>query len=618
MRIRKKSRSERKETAEEKTQTQDGTVKAFLDLITPSVLRFYPGYFICGNTYRSIWAIRDYPATTEEQALLKHLGEKQGVTLHIYTRPVSAAEEKKMIANTTNKNKMQRANTSDFKETVVAEHNLADVAKLISETHRNREPLLHTAVYLEMMADSLEALEELQLDVQTELIRGRMNLDKLLLQQKEGFISAMPVGEHLLKDRFERVLPASSVANLYPFHYSGKLDSQGFYLGRDKHGSSVFVDFEKREEDKTNANILILGNSGQGKSYLLKILLSILRESGKQVISLDAEEEYQELTEQLGGCFVDLMAGRYYINPLEVKVWDDGGDRMEEEAPEAFRQKSVLSQHIAFLKDFFRTARDFCDAEIEVLEIMLTGLYKSWGLDNETEFQKIPSGAYPILADLYRYLEQAYEEYEEERKPLYTREQLQRLLLGLYSMARGAEAKFFNGHTNITDDAFLTFGVKGLLQTNGKLKDAMLFNILSYMSNALLVKGNTVASLDEFYLFLTNLTTVEYVRNFMKRVRKKNSAMILASQNLEDFNLEGIREYTRPLFAIPTHQFLFYPGNLDSAFFKEMLQLTESEYQLIRYPERGVCLYKCGNERYHLKVIASKYRERLFGSAGGR
>ncbi len=92
-----------------------------------------------------------------------------------------------------------------------------------------------------------------------------------------------------------------------------------------------------------------------------------------------------------------------------------------------------------------------------MLEIMLTGLSKSWGLDNETEFQKIPSGAYPILADLYRYLEQAYEEYEEERKPLYTREQLQRLLLGLYSMARGAEAKFFNGHTNITDDAFFDF-----------------------------------------------------------------------------------------------------------------------------------------------------------------
>ena len=94
--------------------------------------------------------------------------------------------------------------------------------------------------------------------------------------------------------------------------------------------------------------------------------------------------------------------------------------------------------------------------------------------------------------------------------------------------------------------------------------------------------------------------------------------MILSSQNLEDYNIEGIREYTRPLFSIPTHQFLFYPGSIDVAFFMDLLQLEENESQLIRYPERGVCLYKCGNERYNLKVEAKPYREKLFGSAGGR
>ena len=81
----------------------------------------------------------------------------------------------------------------------------------------------------------------------------------------------------------------------------------------------------------------------------------------------------------------------------------------------------------------------------------------------------------------------------------------------------------------------------------------MLFNVLSFMSDVLLTQGNTAASLDEFYLFLSNLTAVEYVRNFMKRVRKKDSAVIIASQNLEDFNLDGVREYTKPLFSIPTH-----------------------------------------------------------------
>lgn len=183
---------------------------------------------------------------------------------------------------------------------------------------------------------------------------------------------------------------------------------------------------------------------------------------------------------------------------------------------------------------------------------------------------------------------------------------------------QGAESKFFNGHTNITDSNFVTFGVKGLLQASKNIRSALLFNVLSYMSNELLTTGNTVASIDEFYLFLTNLTAVEYIRNFMKRVRKKESAVILASQNIEDFLVENVRELTKPLFSIPTHHFLFNAGTIDSKFYMDALQLEPSEFSLIRYPQRGVCLYKCGNERYCLCVHAPEHKERLFGSAGGR
>ena len=111
----------------------------------------------------------------------------------------------------------------------------------------------------------------------------------------------MPSGYNLFKDQFERVLPASSVANLYPFNYSGKTDPHGFYIGRDKFGSNVLVDFNRRADDKTNANILILGNSGQGKSYLLKLLLTNLRESGMHICALDPEMEYEDLTNNLEG-----------------------------------------------------------------------------------------------------------------------------------------------------------------------------------------------------------------------------------------------------------------------------------------------------------------------------
>lgn len=596
----------------------DVRIQEFLDMIAPSVIRFFTDYFICGNTYRCVWALREYPTATEEQAILRYLGEKDGITLRIYTRHVTAVEEKRIISNAANKNRMKKSNTNDLQQTVAAESNLQDVANIVAAMHRNKEPLLHAAVYIELSTHDLDQLKLLQTEVLTELIRSKLNVDRLMLRQQQGFICAMPSGWNVFGDQFERVLPASSVANLYPFNYSGKTDANGFYIGRDKFGSNVLVDFNKRADDKTNANILILGNSGQGKSYLLKLILTNLRESGMQVLALDPEMEYEELTVNLGGCFIDLMSGEYIINVLEPKTWDVSGDPKDTVAPQAFRQTSKLSQHISFLKDFFRSYKDFDDRQIDTIEIMLGKLYDKWGITDRSNFDRLKPADYPILSDLYDLAEAEYKAFDESKRQLYTADTLREICLGLHSLCKGAESNYFNGHTNITGNSFITFGVKGLLQASGNLRNALLFNVLSFMSNELLTTGNTAASIDELYLFLTNLTAIEYIRNFMKRVRKKESAVILASQNLEDFDLEGIREYTKPLFSIPTHQFLFNAGNIDAKFYIDTLQLEQSEYNLIRYPQRGVCLYKCGNERYNLMVSAPEHKARLFGKAGGR
>ena len=591
--------------------------KDYLDMIAPSVVKFYTDYFICGNTFRCVWALREYPTSTSEQAILRYLGEKDGVTLRIYTRHVTAAEEKRIIANAANKNRMQRSSTNNLQQTVAAESNLQDVAQLAADMHRNREPLLHVAVFIEMISDSLDNLRILQTEIQTELVRSKLNVDKLMLRQQHGFMSVMPSGRNMFREQFERVIPASSTANLYPFSFSGKTDEQGFYLGKDRYGGNIIVDFDKRSDDKTNSNALILGNSGQGKSYLLKLILTNLREKGKRIISLDPETEYVDLTLNLGGCFIDLMSGEYIINVLEPKTWDDGSNT-DEDAPQTFKCKTKLSQHISFLRDFFRTYKDFTDREIDTIELLLIKLYDNFGISDDTDWSALKPTDYPILSDFYALIESEYQRYNPKQKNLYTAETLQNICLGLHSLCKGAESKFFDGHTNITDDNFVTFGVKGLLQASKNIRNALLFNVLSYMSEQLLTKGNTVASIDEFYLMLNNLTAVEYVRNFMKRVRKKESAVILASQNIEDFLVESVRELTKPLFAIPTHQFLFNAGTVDSTFYMDALQLEPSEYKIIRYPHRGMCLYKCGNERYCLCVTAPPYKAELFGKAGGR
>ena len=598
-------------------------IKDFLDMVAPSVIDFKVDHYLCGNTCRCVWALREYPTSTDEQAIPRHLGEMDGVTIRIYTRQVTPSEERRIIHNAANKHRMSRSSTEDLQQTVTAEANLQDVVTLVSSMHRNREPLLHCAVFLELTAPDYDALKLLQTDVLTELVRSKLNVDRLMLRQQEGFASVMPAGRNAFGAQFERVLPASSVANLYPFNYSGKTDPHGFYIGKDKYGANILVDFDKRDDDKTSANILILGNSGQGKSYLLKLLLLNFLEAGKSVISLDVEHEQKDMCETVGGCFMDLMGGVYRINPLEPKCWDDGSGPEDRDAPEAFRKSTRLSQHISFLKDFFRAYKDFSDRHIDAIEIMVGKLYAKWGISDSTNFAGLKPQDYPILSDLYKLIEQEYREYDGNCHQLYTAELLQEILLGLHSMCQGAEAQFFNGHTNVTSSRFIVFGVKGLLQASKNVRGAMLFNILSYMSDRLLTIGNTTAALDELYVWLSDnvsvgTTIIEYIRNTLKRVRKKESNLIMASQNLEDFDREGIRELTKPLFAIPPHQFIFNCGSIDKRFYMDLLQLEEAEYNLIRFPQRGVCLFKCGNERYLLEVHAPAYKEALFGTAGGR
>ena len=293
-------------------------------------------------------------------------------------------EEDAIIHNAQNKNRMDRGNTNNIRRSINAEANLQDVESLITTMRRNKEPLVHCAEFIELCARDADGLRVLRDEVSATLTRSKLSADQLFLVQRNGFLASNPAGSNGFASQFERVLPASSVANLFPFNYSGKNDPNGFYIGRDRYGSNIILDLDRRAEDKTNANVLILGNSGQGKSFLLKLLLCNILASGKSVICLDAEHELDDLCRNMGGCFADVMSGQYIINPLEPKLWnaeDDGalaktqrsglgGERRNSEvseprrrrrgdgygacdddnAPAAFRQRTRLSQHISFLE----------------------------------------------------------------------------------------------------------------------------------------------------------------------------------------------------------------------------------------------------------------------------
>lgn len=108
-------------------QMEEIRTKDFFDMILPGTVKIMTDHYIIGDSYRSVWVIREYPPSTEEQAILSQLADRSGVTLRIYHRLVESMEQRKIVQNATRRNKMKSGST-DVNETIEAEGNLQDVS----------------------------------------------------------------------------------------------------------------------------------------------------------------------------------------------------------------------------------------------------------------------------------------------------------------------------------------------------------------------------------------------------------------------------------------------------------------------------------------------------------
>lgn len=601
-------------------------LKNFVELIAPSIIDFkHPSHYIIGNTFRRAYAVRTYAKSTEQIALLKELGEMDGITLHIYNRVVAPEKQDKIFNAANRRNKAKFTSSRDATSQIEGESNLSDIKKMIKKSQDSKEAFLHCAVFIEIMAQSPEKLDERTTLVNTKLSNNHIVPDKLWLQQRDGFVSAAPFGFNIFGKEFERVFPATSVANFFPLSYSGKTDISGHYIGEDKNGSNIIVDFDLRSKDKTNGHIAIFGNSGEGKSFLLKLIITIFRQQQKKLYIADIDNEYDDLTNSLGGTNLDMLAGKYFVNlmQLTIKKSDDDNEDDKYYHIESLERGTLLSQHIAYLRDFFSVYKpEMTSRQLDILEIMLEETYKLFHITNDTDVSDFSPTDFPILSDLYKTSENALKHYDEKINKgieiIYRKDDLRDFILAIRSICIGADSVFFNGYTNIPNANHINFQMSGLQNVNDNLKNAMYMNIFNFMQHKYYIEGDTVVVFDELHELISSLLVINYIRSFVKRGRKRNSDVVLASQNIDDLMIKSVIEYTRPLFSIPTHLFMFYPGKVDVKQFISTANLTQTEYNIIKNSCRGHCLYCCGSERYELDVIAPEHKKALFGDKGGR
>ena len=530
--------------------------------------------------------------------------------------PMLSSEVKRMVDAQLN-NKKVGFGSGKFTEQIEATDQSRTLVEFYKGISTERRQVYFTSIYIELYAENEQELKLRVDDLQERLPTG-VTLDRLQREQKDAFLSINPLGS----DRFQKEansLPSLSAAALYPFSYSSRLDEKGMLLGTTKTGGPFFLDLRQRSAYLTNSNFSIIGDSGQGKSTLMKKIIEFLSVFGVSCLTLDPENEYGQLFRALGGTIYKCVDNRALINPLEVR-WlyrdDEEVAEDEDDLADEMKNQAMFFQHISWLKDFFRVLfPGIGDLDVQALMILTQEMYNARGIGKNTDFSNLHPADYPTFTDLYEYIDQ----YDTTASKILDKETVGRLLLRLRECYDGPLSLLFNGHTNIKNANMICFEAMELLEGSKDRTQAVLFNLTTWIWTQVLRRERAIAlNLDELYLFFENMIMVKYISSFVKRARKYNAMIGVATQQLLDCLRPDIAPYTTALLNNSTYKFLFHPGKIDMALVQEKLALTPGEASAIAQPHQGYCLVKAGRDRYYVHIEKRPYEDELFGTGGGK
>lgn len=558
--------------------------------------------------------VKNFPSEVPPTALM-HLASLRNTTFNMRLTPMDKGVARK-LSDQQIRNRQVMSGRNDKTKQIDAQMDEDIITKFYADISRNQNAIYHINVFIEMYGTSKAELRVIEERVHSELAGLAISYEELRYEQKDAFNSVQPLGRDLfLAD--SNNMPSTTIAALYPCSFSCRLDEQGMLLGTTAQGGDLFLDLWRRDDNITNGNFTVTGSPGQGKSYLMKKILTLNCIRGVSCYSLDPEDEYLELYRALGGTVLNCSNGTVRINPFEVRTLktplDDAG---EDDGLSAINPDTpVFYQHLSWLADFFMVLFPNMEPKTHrALMIMVKDMYEANGITENSHFASLQSTDYPTFTQMWEYINNPTVDYGDLIAPVLVRD----VKLYLKDCYDGAHGAIMNGHTNIKNAKMVCFSLGDLMEGSKERAQAMLFNITTYIWNIISKRENAVMlNIDELYLFLENTIMVKYIRSFAKRDRKYNAILGIGTQQLADCLNPKIATYTTALFNNASFQFMFYPGKMDLTLSKEHLKLTDGEEKCIAVSNKRHCLVRAGNDRYYIEVGSMDYEPMLFGKAGG-
>ncbi|MCR4715841.1 MAG: DUF87 domain-containing protein [Lachnospiraceae bacterium] len=353
-----------------------------------------------------------------------------------------------------------------------------------------------------------------------------------------------------------RGIPTNTIAGMYPWIFAHISDKGGIKLGSSQ-GVPVFIDFFRRDSERVNSNMVIVGKSGSGKSYATKSLLTNLASEDAKIFILDPENEYSELANTLHGKVINVGNATYgRLNPFHIiTALDD-----DEAGTDGGGPGGSFATHLQFLEEFFRQILPDIDKDaLEYLNSLVERMYLNFGITPETDLSGFDAEDYPIFDDLYDVVLQEFERTNNE----YLRQLLRSLVNYISKFSTGGRnANIWNGPSTITtDENFSVFNFQSMLANrNTTIANAQMLLVLKYIDNEIIknrdynikynLKRKIVVVIDEAHVFIDTKFPValDFMYQLAKRIRKYNGMQIVITQNIKDF--VGSEEIARKSSAI--------------------------------------------------------------------
>jgi len=550
------------------------------DIIAPSSILVASDHLKLGKRFAKSFFIFSYPRylSTAWFSPIINLDTPMDIGFHVY--PIETGQVLKQLRKRVTEVQaeiMEREEKGLIRDPAL-ETAYRDIEELRDRLQTAQERMFKFGLYLTVYGDDLKTIREVETTLRSILEARLIYIKPALYQQKEGFNSTSPYGLDQLA--VHTPMNTGPLSSTFPFVSFDLSSNEGILYGINRHNNSLIL-FDRFSLE--NGNMILFAKSGSGKSYAVK--LEILRSLmlGVDIIVLDPENEYQFLSDSVGGSFFNMsLASPSHINPFDLPT------PREDEKPE-----DVLRSNTINLVGLLRIMLGGLTAEEDaIIDRALTETYAAKDITpatNPSDWQE----RIPLMSDFEQVLD--------------SMEGAESLVRRVRKFTKGTFAQFFNQPTNISmDKPFVVFGIRDM---EDELRPIAMFIIMRYIWNEVRSElKKRILVVDEAWWIMRTEDGASFLFGICKRARKYWLGVTTITQDVGDFMKSS---YGQPIITNSSLQLLMKQSPATMDVVQKTFNLTEEEKYLLIEAEVGEGIFFAGQKHVAIKVVAS-YTEDQF------